>query len=612
MLETPPPLKAAGRICLICSAASWSVTCRPSSFASYSSRRWLISRSSVSRTKSPRMSLEMRWPLRSIMLSCRATSFVVMSRPATVAAASEAPPVVPTEPGTSVTSIMMPITPITPPITMRTSKSFFWKNSIITGGYSPLRQTNYYRTPPARSQPVPAVSGRECSWRPGGPAGASLGGGAGRATGRGARESRASLADAAREPGVVLTADRASDGIDVGALLQSLKRKVAGESAIVVGEFVQLAVGQHLPVPHAHRGDGACGGLPLREKAGGAVFGDRVVPLGPLVELVDAVNVLEKAGARAHRVPPQMVEVDVFSGPVVRSQPHDVALVGGDVNQLVLAEKAEQSGIVLAHRLAGFHGESDVVVVSKREADHRMRNPRRAPVDDIDVAALQLGELVGARLPAAGVIELGAVLAIAHIVDHHVGAVYVCPGGLRDVLLPVARARRLEGKPPHEDGERAGEAAGQPQPGPFDDKQDRHEQPGVHGRGGIPRPATHVHKKRGEAPQGQEGNNEPCERKARRTYQPAPEGFGVCDGHLRHQSYVCRERTLIARRGCGAMGCPARSIARRPARQTNPATWADGAGDCPWWAPDAGRSPRSPHTPRAFSGRGPWCGRRAA
>ena len=141
-----------------------------------------------------------------------------------------------------------------------------------------------------------------------------------------------------------------------------------------------------------------------------------------------------------------------MSSPVAVVGPHadDVALVGDDVDQLELPVEAADGGVALADFLSRFDGKAERRSVGELEADDGMRDPRRAPVVDGNVNAGDLRNAHGARLPARRVIRLGAVVAVADVVQRDLVAVNLRPRELGHVGLPVAVVARLDREPPRE------------------------------------------------------------------------------------------------------------------------------------------------------------------
>src|SRR6266446_9583681 len=104
------------------------------------------------------------------------------------------------------------------------------------------------------------------------------------------------------------------------------------------------------------------------------------------------MKVFMKALAGLRKCGRGAVKIDVFPAAVVSPHADDVALVGGDVDQLELPVEAADGGVALADLLARFDGETNRRRVGELEADDGMCDPRRAPVVDGNVNASDLRE----------------------------------------------------------------------------------------------------------------------------------------------------------------------------------------------------------------------------
>src|SRR4029077_1667583 len=113
------------------------------------------------------------------------------------------------------------------------------------------------------------------------------------------------------------------------------------------------------------------------------------------------------------------VKIDVFPASVVGPYADNVALVGDDVDQLELPVEAADGGVALAGLFPRFDGKTDRRRVGKLEADNGMCDPRRAPVVDSKVNAGDVRDVHGARLPARRVVSLGAVVAVADVMQRN-------------------------------------------------------------------------------------------------------------------------------------------------------------------------------------------------
>jgi len=75
--------------------------------------------------------------------------------------------------------------------------------------------------------------------------------------------------------------------------------------------------------------------------------------------LIQPIEVSQENGASMVRRGRGPIEEDIFAIPIVCAQPDDVALIGGDVDQLVLPVEATEGGVALADRLARFDRDRD-------------------------------------------------------------------------------------------------------------------------------------------------------------------------------------------------------------------------------------------------------------
>jgi hypothetical protein len=83
-----------------------------------------------------------------------------------------------------------------------------------------------------------------------------------------------------------------------------------------------------------------------------------------------------------------VIEIDVFALAIVRSQPHDVTLVGEEIDQLILPEETADCRVGLAQHLACLDRYGEVIGVTELEAHDAMRNQRRTPLGDEQTARL--------------------------------------------------------------------------------------------------------------------------------------------------------------------------------------------------------------------------------
>src|SRR5262245_20608894 len=135
----------------------------------------------------------------------------------------------------------------------------------------------------------------------------------------------------------------------------------------------------------------------MKENAGGAVGGKRVVISWPQAQLVHRLYIVEKDTTDVPERRSRSVDVHVFLRlAVVRSYANDVALVGNDVVDLILAKKTGERRIALALLLASFDGYGDVILAAKAKAHHDMGDCLTRPVHRNDVARIELAEIVSA------------------------------------------------------------------------------------------------------------------------------------------------------------------------------------------------------------------------
>src|SRR5208337_1035271 len=74
---------------------------------------------------------------------------------------------------------------------------------------------------------------------------------------------------------------------------------------------------------------------------------------------------------------------------VVGTQANEIALVGYYIRQLILFEKSFYGRIFLALAFPRLDGDANILVPVKAEAQHCMRDERRAPIDEITVRPVQ-------------------------------------------------------------------------------------------------------------------------------------------------------------------------------------------------------------------------------
>ena len=237
--------------------------------------------------------------------------------------------------------------------------------------------------------------------------------------------------------------DRPRHRIDVRALHQLGKRQVAGKVSVTVENLRAAAVEQNPPVVHRAAGGKLSGGGHLGKDVGGAVVGDRVVPLRVLAQFVGVVEIFQKEFARPLRSGGGVKQVNIFASSIVGTQPDKIAFIGENVKQFILPEKSANRGIALAHLVPGFDGGGNVVIVAKLEAHDGMRDPGRTPVGHEHIDAAKLAQKNSFGKPLAGVVELGTIIAVAKIMNGNLVAINFGPRSLGIVGLPVAIVRRL-------------------------------------------------------------------------------------------------------------------------------------------------------------------------
>ena len=98
--------------------------------------------------------------------------------------------------------------------------------------------------------------------------------------------------------------------------------------------------------------------------------------------------------------------------------------------------------MILTHLLARLNRNRNKVNVPEIETENGVRDPGRAPVVDEEIEAANVVEVDLPGFPLAGVIELGAVVAVAQVVDGDDVPVDIRIRGARDVGLPVFVVRR--------------------------------------------------------------------------------------------------------------------------------------------------------------------------
>src|SRR5437899_3301012 len=159
------------------------------------------------------------------------------------------------------------------------------------------------------------------------------------------------------------------------------------------------------------------------------------------------MDVFEETFTRARRRNRRVVKIDILIAVVCAHADH-VALIGHDVDEFELPVEPADGRIGLAKLLAYLYGEAERRRVSELEAGDGMRDPWRAPVIDGEVDASDLRESHGVRFPMRGVVGIGPVVAVAHVMQRHFVALNVRPGLLGHVWLPVAIVGWRKRQPP--------------------------------------------------------------------------------------------------------------------------------------------------------------------
>ena len=217
----------------------------------------------------------------------------------------------------------------------------------------------------------------------------------------------------------------------------------------------------------------------------------------------------------------------------------DVAFVGDDVDEFVLAEEAFDGGEGLGFLFAGFDGDGEVAAVGEAEADDAVGDAGGAPVAEGEVDGLELVEVVGAVFPTGGVVGVGGVVVeVADVVEEERVAIDLDGGELRDVGEPVAGVGGLDGEVAEEDeGEGGEEEEGNVAAGFGEEEAGDHGEEKEGGEDGAGRGAVEVGVGDGEGgPEGGDGE-EDCEEGEGGGAQKAAEeaaGFEGCGCGLGH------------------------------------------------------------------------------
>src|SRR6266702_8197214 len=210
----------------------------------------------------------------------------------------------------------------------------------------------------------------------------------------------------------------------------------------LIHQFIAFAIEQDAPIPWQ-----AFVRWMLRADARSAVSGDCVLPARFVPQRVERMDVFKKTFARVFWRNSRAVKVDILRT-VVRAQTDHVALISRYVDEFELPVEPADSRVGLTKLPAYFDGEAERRRVSELKAGDGMRDPGRAPVINCEVDAGDLRDAHSARLPMRGVVGLGAIVAVAYVVQRYFVALNVGPRFLGHVRLPVAIVGRRKCQPP--------------------------------------------------------------------------------------------------------------------------------------------------------------------
>src|SRR5436190_1495260 len=183
--------------------------------------------------------------------------------------------------------------------------------------------------------------------------------------------------------------------------------------------------------------------------ARGAVGRDGVIPARLGTQCIEGMHIFTETLARSGRRNHRMVKVDVLV-PVVRAQADHVALISDKIDKCKLPVQTADRRVGLPDGLPRLDGKAERRRVCELETDDGMRDPWRTPVVDGEIDARNLREPYGARLPARRVVRVGAIVAVADVVEGEFITVDIRPCHLRHVGLPVAVIAWLLREPPGE------------------------------------------------------------------------------------------------------------------------------------------------------------------
>src|ERR1700722_19506331 len=104
-----------------------------------------------------------------------------------------------------------------------------------------------------------------------------------------------------------------------------------------------------------------------------------------IAKLVEIGEVREEESPHDVRGDIDAVHVDLLILAVVCAQPNDIALIGGDEDQFVLAEESKDRGVGLPYLVSGFDGKCEMLVIAEVEAHDRVADQRRTPVGEEEI-----------------------------------------------------------------------------------------------------------------------------------------------------------------------------------------------------------------------------------
>jgi len=96
----------------------------------------------------------------------------------------------------------------------------------------------------------------------------------------------------------------------------------------------------------------------------------------PIPQSVGAFEIVKQEGPALFGRHAHAVKTYFLTLPIIGPHAHQVALVGDDVDQLILAKEASHRRVGFALLLAGLDGKTDVVSPEEAEAHHRVRDKR--------------------------------------------------------------------------------------------------------------------------------------------------------------------------------------------------------------------------------------------